>query len=64
MASATGAVAPGLAARRTSMPVRVGLGAVLGLFIGLATLYNVANPLFEAPDEIWHYLFVKHVRET
>jgi len=29
------------------------------LFLGL--LYSVVNPIFEAPDEIWHYAFVRHL---
>lgn len=33
------------------------------LYLALATLYNAANPLFEAPDEIWHYLYVRHLAE-
>lgn len=33
------------------------------LFIGLATLYSVTVPLFETPDEVWHYLYVKHIAD-
>lgn len=33
------------------------------LYLTLATLYNATNPLFEAPDEIWHYLYVRHLAE-
>lgn len=52
------------AAKRATVLAQTGLAAILVLFLGLTTLYNVSNPLFEAPDEIWHYLFAKHVRET
>lgn len=31
------------------------------LYLGLACLYSVVTPIFEAPDEIWHYNFVREV---
>ncbi|MGC8786320.1 MAG: hypothetical protein ACP5Q1_02715, partial [Anaerolineae bacterium] len=34
---------------------------ILILFVGLATFYSVTVPLFETPDEVWHYLYVKHI---
>ncbi|HEX5414199.1 MAG TPA: hypothetical protein VFZ25_00945, partial [Chloroflexota bacterium] len=37
------------------------IGAILLLHLALALVYNTANPIFEAPDEIWHYLYVRHV---
>ena len=33
--------------------------AILALYVMLATLYSVVNPLFEAPDEVWHYEYVR-----
>ncbi len=33
---------------------------ILIAFVVLGTLYSVVVPLFEAPDEVWHYLYVKH----
>ena len=33
---------------------------ILIAFVILGTLYSVVVPLFEAPDEVWHYLYVKH----
>ncbi len=33
---------------------------ILITFVALGTLYSVVVPLFEAPDEVWHYLYVKH----
>lgn len=36
---------------------------VLGAFIALATAYSVTTPLFEAPDEQWHYAFVQYVAQ-
>jgi 4-amino-4-deoxy-L-arabinose transferase-like glycosyltransferase len=35
-----------------------GAAAVLGLYLILATAYNLADPLFEPPDELLHYDFV------
>lgn len=39
------------------------LALILVLHVALGTLYNLANPVFEAPDEIWHYLYVRHMAE-
>lgn len=33
-------------------------------FLVLATLYSVTTPLFESPDELWHYPFVWHLSQT
>jgi len=35
------------------------IALVLTAFLALGTVYNVATPLFEKPDEIWHYPYVK-----
>lgn len=37
--------------------------AIVGAFLVLGTIYSVINPVFEAPDEPWHYLYVKHVAD-
>lgn len=34
---------------------------VLTLFIALGVLYSVTTPLFEAPDEPWHFAYVQYV---
>lgn len=36
---------------------------LLALFIGLGTYYSITVPLFESPDEVWHYLYVKHIAD-
>ncbi len=36
------------------------IALIVLLFVVLGTLYSVASPLFETPDEVWHYLYVKH----
>ena len=33
-------------------------------FFILATIYSIVTPIFEAPDELWHYPFVWHVART
>jgi len=38
-----------------------GIAITLVAFLSLGTLYSVVNPLFEAPDEVWHYEFVRWV---
>ncbi|MFQ5593643.1 MAG: hypothetical protein ACE5HA_05805 [Anaerolineae bacterium] len=30
----------------------------------LATVYSVTTPLFEAPDEVWHFQYIVHVSEA
>jgi len=36
---------------------------ILVAYAALAASYNLTNPIFEAPDEIWHYLYVRHLAE-
>jgi len=40
-----------------------GIILILLAFIGLGTLYSVAVPLFEAPDEDGHYTYVKYMAQ-
>ena len=37
----------------------LGIVVLLVVYVTLACVYNAVNPIFEAPDEIWHYLFVR-----
>ena len=37
------------------------IALVLALFVALGILYSVTTPLFEAPDEQWHFAFVQYV---
>jgi 4-amino-4-deoxy-L-arabinose transferase-like glycosyltransferase len=32
-------------------------------FVALAALYSLVTPLFEAPDEVWHYAYVRYLAE-
>ncbi|MCB0165833.1 MAG: DUF2142 domain-containing protein [Anaerolineae bacterium] len=34
------------------------------LFTFLATIYSIVTPIFESPDELWHYPFVWHLAQT
>jgi len=38
-------------------------GAILVLFIGLGITYSLVVPIFEAPDELYHYPFVAHMAQ-
>ncbi|MBN1180141.1 MAG: DUF2142 domain-containing protein [Anaerolineae bacterium] len=48
---------PNRLARDVSAP------ALLGLFLLLGLAYSLVTPLFEAPDEIWHYAYVRYLAE-
>jgi hypothetical protein len=36
---------------------------ILLMFLGLGGAYSVVNPLFESPDEVWHYEYVRWLVE-
>ena len=38
--------------------------AILIVYMVLATLYNFANPVFESPDEIYHYDFIRYIQKN
>lgn len=48
---------------RRAIPGHRAFLAILGAFIALAIAYSVTTPLFEAPDEQWHYAFVQYVAQ-
>ncbi len=33
------------------------------LFLALGTVYNLATPVFEAPDEVWHLAYIRYVAQ-
>ncbi len=37
------------------------LWLLLAVYVGSAVLYSVVNPIFEAPDEIWHYEYARWI---
>jgi len=38
-------------------------GVIVCLFVSLAVIYSVVDPLFEPPDEVFHYPYVKHLAD-
>jgi len=40
------------------------LGALIVLYLALALLYVYATPIYEAPDELYHFALVEHVART
>jgi 4-amino-4-deoxy-L-arabinose transferase-like glycosyltransferase len=40
---------------------RLALLAVVAVYLGLGFLYSVRNPLFESPDENWHFEVVRYI---
>src|SRR5512135_3680057 len=41
--------------------LRFAFCALLLAFIVLSLIYSLTVPLFEGPDEIWHYAFANHL---
>ena len=41
--------------------LRLTFYALLIAFVSLSLIYSVTVPLFEGPDEIWHYAFANHL---
>ncbi len=39
------------------------LPALLAVFAGLAVIYSAATPIFEGPDEIWHFAFASYLAD-
>jgi len=44
-------------------PCRLALAALLVVYVGLAVAYSLADPLYEAPDELRHVRYVRHISE-
>lgn len=44
-------------------PKRVGLFLVLALYLLVTLAYGAVNPLFEAPDEHWHYFTAQYIAD-
>ena len=38
-------------------------GSIVCLFVSLAVVYSIVDPLFEPPDEVLHYPYVKHLAD-
>ncbi|MFQ5946056.1 MAG: hypothetical protein ACE5NC_07375 [Anaerolineae bacterium] len=48
----------------TSRAARIALSAIVVLYLLLGTLYAIATPSWQAPDEPAHYNYVRHLAET
>ena len=46
---------------KTKIRPQVVLGVILALFVLLGILNSVTVPIFEAPDELWHFSFVRYL---
>ncbi len=51
-------------ARLASLAPGLALIAVLSAFLSIGLYYNLANPIWEAPDEPAHYAYVLHIVEN
>ncbi|MEA3341903.1 MAG: glycosyltransferase family 39 protein, partial [Chloroflexota bacterium] len=43
--------------------MKIALGCLLVLFGVLGLSYSLVTPVFEAPDEVWHYAYVRYLAE-
>ncbi len=43
---------------------RLGLATIVAAFVALSLVYSVVNPIFEAPDELWHFLNAKFILDN
>jgi len=39
------------------------IALILAAFVALSIAYSLVAPIFEAPDEIYHYFFIKHLAD-
>jgi 4-amino-4-deoxy-L-arabinose transferase-like glycosyltransferase len=46
---------------RNALRAHRAITVVLALFVALGIIYSTTTPLFEAPDEQWHFAFVQHL---
>jgi 4-amino-4-deoxy-L-arabinose transferase-like glycosyltransferase len=51
-------------ARLLPQGIALPLVLILGAYLLIAVSYSVVTPLFEAPDEQWHYFTAQHIAET
>lgn len=43
------------------MREKIFLGGILSACIALGVSYSIVTPLFESPDEVWHYAYVREI---
>ena len=42
---------------------KVALGVLIAVYLVLGVVYSMSLPILEAPDEMWHYAYVRHLVE-
>lgn len=42
-------------------PVSAALGVLIGTYLLLGAVYSASLPILEAPDEMWHYAYVRYL---
>src|SRR3990170_4717812 len=47
---------------RERTTARVAMAMITLAFVIAAATYGWMNPLFEAPDELWHFMYVEHLK--
>lgn len=47
---------------RSSTSSKIWLALIVGLHMGLGGAFGLATPIFEAPDEANHFLFIRHLQ--
>ena len=45
------------------MRTHTGIAAILVVYLVLAVFYSVVTPVFEAPDELWHYMVIHDIAD-
>ncbi|MCL5960762.1 MAG: hypothetical protein M1358_15915, partial [Chloroflexi bacterium] len=43
------------------MRAHPGMAVVAAIYLALAVLYSLVTPIFEAPDELWHFLVIRQI---
>ncbi len=43
------------------MREKIFLSGIIAAFLALATYYSFTTPLFESPDEVWHYAYIREI---
>lgn len=61
--SNTSTVRNTLAANHPASNLKTGIGFLLFVFVLLGLIYTVTVPVFEAPDEPWHFNYVRYVAQ-
>ncbi len=50
-----------LARCKRALPAKIFLPGLIAAFIALGAYYSFTTPLFESPDEVWHYAYIREI---